>query len=80
MLDMRLKLALAGLMVSSLVATPVMASSATALSVAKASNVKAVSAPKKANKMSSEAAIGGTILAIGALVIAVTDDDKSDSK
>lgn len=77
---MRLKLLIAGLMVSSLVAAPVMANSASALSVAKANNVKAATSPKKASKL-NETAIGAGVLLLGAVVVvaATSGDDDSDS-
>lgn len=80
---MRLKFLIAGLMASSLVAAPAMANSASALSVAKASNVKAATSPKKSSKLSG-AALGILLVGAGAItVVAATDvfdgNDDSDS-
>ena len=78
---MRLKLAIVGLMASSLMAAPVMASAAPALTGAKASNVKVATAPKKANKL-SPALIGLAFIAAGGLGYVAVDAivDSSDSK
>lgn len=76
---MRLKFLIAGLMASSLIAAPAMANSASALSVAKASNVKTATSPKKASKLNGGVALG----AVGAVVIGgilLLDKDDSDSK
>lgn len=81
-LDMRLKLLVAGLMASSLVAAPAMANSASALSVAKASNVKAATSPKKASKLGAGVGvlIGGAAI-IGVIAFTdILDNDDSDSK
>tara|TARA_R110000823_G_scaffold128520_2_gene256275 strand:- start:1683 stop:1913 length:231 start_codon:yes stop_codon:yes gene_type:complete len=76
---MRLKFLIAGLMASSLVAAPAIANSASALSVAKANNVKAATSPKKASKLNGGVALGlAGAAAIGAII--VLDDDDSDSK
>lgn len=75
---MRMKFLIAGLMASSLVAAPAIANSASALSVAKANNVKVATSPKKASKLNGGVALGlAGAAAIG--VIILLDDDDSDS-
>src|SRR3546814_14021249 len=79
MFDMRLKFLIAGLMVSSLVAAPAMANSASALSVAKATNVKIATSPKKASKLNGGVALGAVgVVIIGGILL--LDKDDSDSK
>lgn len=76
---MRLKFLIAGLMVSSLVAAPAMANSASALSVAKATNVKIATSPKKASKLNGGVALGAVgVVIIGGILL--LDKDDSDSK
>lgn len=75
---MRLKFLIAGLMASSLVAAPAMANSASALSVAKASNVKVATSPKKASKLKPVVGIVGVVVVIGGAAL-LLDDDDSDS-
>jgi hypothetical protein len=69
---------LAGLAVSVLAATPVMANQASSLSVANASAVKAHTPAKKSNKLSSGVGIGLGVAAIAGVVIAIAVDG-SDS-
>ena len=79
--DMRIRILLAGLVASSLVAAPAMANSASALSVAKATQVKAATPAKKASKLQGVpviALVGLAAVAVGAVVV-VADDDDSDS-
>lgn len=79
--DMRIRILLAGLVASSLVAAPAMANSASALSVAKAAQVKAATPAKKASKLQGVpviALVGLAAVAVGAVVV-VADDDDSDS-
>lgn len=80
-IDMRFRMLLAGLVASSLVAAPAMANSASALSVAKATQVRAATPAKKASKLQGVpviALVGLAAVAIGAIVV-VADDDNSDS-
>ena len=76
------KLLIAGILASSLVAVPAMANSASALSVAKAANVKAVTSSKKSSKLAQNVVpfvvIGGVAAAVMTVAL-VTDDDDSDS-
>ena len=79
MFDMRLKFLIAGLMASSLIAAPAMANSASALSVAKATNVKIATSPKKASKLNGGVALGAVgLVVIGGVLL--LDKDDSDSK
>lgn len=81
---MRLKSLVAGLLVSSLVATPAMANSATSLSVAKAANVNATTSAEKGSQAKGvpTAAIIGGLAAVVGIVLAVSagGSDKPDSK
>lgn len=69
---------LAGLAISALVATPVMANQASSLSIANASAVKAHTSAKKSNKLSSAVGIGLGVAAIAGVAIAIAVDG-SDS-
>ncbi len=78
---MRMGKLLAAVAASSLLATPVMANSASSLSVAKAVNAKASTSAKKSNKLAGDAVVIGIVggaMAVGA-ILAVTDDDHDDS-
>lgn len=75
-------LLIAGMVASSLVAAPAMANSASALSVAKATNVKVATSPKKSSKLAEGAlpiVLLGGAAAVVTTVVLVTDDDDSDS-
>lgn len=76
-------LLIAGMVASSLVTAPAMANSASALSVAKATNVKvATSSSKKSNKLAQSAVpivVLGGIAAVVTTVAVVADDDDLDS-
>jgi hypothetical protein len=78
MFEMRMKILIAGLMASSLVAAPAMANPASALSVANSNNVKVATSPKKANKLKPAVGVLGGLLLIGGAIL-LLDDDKSDS-
>lgn len=76
-----LKTLLAATAVLSLSATPAVANSAAALSPARSlASVKAVTSPKKANKLASSVLIGvgAAVVIIGAVALTSNDDD-SDS-
>lgn len=80
-------LLIAGMVASSLVAAPAMANptsasnSASALSVAKATNVKAATSPKKSSKLAAGAVplvVLGGLAATVAVVAVATDDSDSN--
>ena len=65
---------------SALIATPVLANPAAPLSVAQASSVKAKTSGKNSSKaVAPGLAVGIGLLAVGAVVLVVADDDDSDS-
>lgn len=78
---MRLTNLLAAAAATSLIAVPAMAKDASSLSVAKAVNAKAATSAKKSNKLAGDSVVIGVVgLAMAAgVVLAVTDDDDSDS-
>lgn len=78
---MRLTNLLAAAAATSLIAVPAMAKDASSLSVAKAVNAKAATSAKKSNKLAGDSIVIGVVgiaMATG-VVLAVTDDDDSDS-
>lgn len=75
---MRVGKLLAAVAASVLIATPALANPAGSLSVAKAASVKAKTSSKKANNIAPELGIGLGLLAAGALVVVLVDDDDSN--
>ena len=57
---------------------PALANPAGSLSVAKAASVKAKTSSKKANNIAPELGIGLGLLAAGALVVVLVEDDDSN--